>query len=202
MIITRADLKEKTGVDFYDGSIIHHRFAYRFFRDAVNPCGNIIAYVSPTTVTADQMVDLEDSIMKDFIYSDKMINFCFEIPLTNLFGGICFQRLFASIVGDLLSQQIKAPVEVEGDDIFVCKEFVGGGITQLRGKSSVSIVCEKGGAILGHLGINIDAGSKAPVFAYSTNMNDDEAKEFMGKVCEAFYATTNSIFVASSKVIV
>ena len=33
-----------------------------------------------------------------------------------------------------------------------------------------------------HTGINISAGKKAPAFAYSTNLTDVQAVEFMSKV--------------------
>ena len=200
MIVTREKLKEVTGCDYYDGKIIHTRLAYKFFREKVVPIGNIIAFRSPTTVT-DNLIDLEDSITKDYIFSQDMINFCYELPMTNCWGGIAFQRLFNSYVGDILGNAIKAPIEVDGDDIFVCKEFTQGGVTQLRGKASVSIVHECQGAILGHTGINIVAGKEAPAFAYSTNMTDEHAEKFMKECIQVFYQTVQSIWVATSKVI-
>jgi hypothetical protein len=201
MIVTREQLKEVTGVDYYDGSIIHNRFAYKFFRDKTHPVGNIITFVSPTIVEADNMIDLEDVITKDFIYSDSMVNFCFELPTTNLWGGVAFQRLYNSIIGNILADIIKEQIEVDGDDIFVRKEFTNKGIVITRGKSSVSIVTEKNGAILGHTGINVKAGEKAPAFAYSTNMSPLEVEEFQKKCIEAFYQTAHSIFIATTKVI-
>lgn len=201
MIIDQENLKKITGCDYYDGSIIHSRFAYKFFRDKVTPIGNIVAFVAPMKVETEFMIDLEDVISSDFIYSDMAVNFCYELPTTNLWGGVAFQRLYNSIVADILGPFVQAPIEVSGDDIFVCKEFVQGGITQTRGKASVSIVCEKNGAILGHTGINITAGKKAPAFAYSTNMGKDEANQFMSKCVEAFYQTSNSVFIATTKVI-
>ncbi|MDD4109961.1 MAG: DUF366 family protein [Clostridia bacterium] len=202
MIVTREQLKEITGVDYYDGSIIHNRFAYKFFRDKTHPVGNIITFVSPTVVEADNMIDLEDVITKDFIYSDSMINFCFELPTTNLWGGVAFQRLYNSLIGNILADIIKKPVEIDGDDIFVNVklDFDGDGDTE-RKKSSVSIVTEKNGAILGHTGININAGARAPSFAYSTNMSVEQVAEFQKKCIEAFYQTVHSIFIATTKVI-
>jgi len=202
MILSREKLKEVFGVDYYDGSMIHNRFAYKVFRDKVLPIGNIIAFRSPTIVETEFMIDLEDLISKDYIYSDDMINFCYELPLTNLYGGVCFQRLLCSIIGDLLGSLIQAPIDLEGDDIFVNKEFQQGGVIQQRGKASVSIVGEKNGSILGHTGINVVAGKKAPAFAYSTNMEDQACQVFMEKVCQAFYATSQDVFVATSKVVI
>lgn len=185
--------------EIYDGSLIHSRFAYKFFRDKVTPIGNIVAFVAPMKVEAEHMIDLEDIITKDYIYSEKAINFCYELLLTNCWGGVAFQRLYNSYIGDLLAKTISADVEVEGDDIFVRKEFTQGGIIQTRGKASVSIVHECQGAILGHTGINIVAGKEAPAFAYSTNMTDEQAEKLMKECIQVFYQTVNSIFIATSK---
>lgn len=201
MIVSRNELKDLSGVDYYDGSLIHQRFAYKFFRDKVLPTGNIIAFESPTTVETDFMIDLEDVLKNDYIYSENMINFCYELPCTDLFGGVAFQRLLCTYMGDILGNIIEAPIELEGDDIFVHKEFKQGGIVQQRGKASVSIVCEKNGAILGHTGINITAGPKAPAFAYSTGMDLDKSQQFMQQVCDVFYATSRDIWVSTTKII-
>lgn len=185
--------------DIYDGSLIHSRFAYKFFRDKVIPTGNIVGFIAPMRVTADNMLDLEDILSKDYIYSDRAINLCYEIPCTNLWGGVAYQRLFSSIIGNILAKYLNADVEIDGDDIFVKKEFTKNGIVQLKGKASVSIVTEKQGAILGHVGININAGNEAPPFAYSTNLTDNQAEGFMKDCIEAFYDSTQSIFVATTK---
>ena len=201
MLVTREKLKEVTGCDYYDGSIIHSRFAYKFFRDKTHPIGNIISFVSPTKVETEFMIDLEDVITKDFIYSDSMINFCYELTTTNLWGGVAFQRLYNSHIGNILAGIIGGGVEIDGDDIFVRKDFETKEGILSRGKASVSIVAEKNGAILGHTGINIKAGAFAPAFAYSTDMNEEHAIEFQTKCIEAFYRTAHSIFIATTKVI-
>lgn len=201
MIITREQLKQNTGVDYYDGSFIHERFAYKWFRDKTLPIGNIVSFRAPAKVEAEFMIDLEDKLSKDYIYSEDMVHFCWELPLTNLFGGVALQRLLCSIIGDVLSGIIQKTIEIEGDDIFVRDEFIQHKIVQTRGKASVSIAVEKNGAILCHTGINVKAGNEAPAFAYSTNMTDEQVLIFQKTVIEQFYKTTNSIFVATTKVI-
>ena len=67
---------------------------------------------------------------------------------------------------------------------------------------SVSITYSKDDVALGHTGINIKAGSKAPGFAYSTNMNDELAQQFMNEVCDYFNSEVQDQFVATTKVIV
>ena len=123
MILSREQVKQIFGVEYYDGSQIHTRFAYKCFRDKIVPIGNIIAFRGQTIVT-DHLIDLEDSITKDYIHSEDMINFCYELPLTNCWGGVAFQRLYNSYIADILAKTIQVDVEIEGDDIFVKKENV------------------------------------------------------------------------------
>lgn len=183
----------------YDGSLIHERFAYKYFRKRVSSTGNIVAFIAPMFVTSN-LIDLEDSLSKDYIYSNKAINFCWEIPNLCPFGAVAFQRLFNTNIASILFETIGAPIQVKGDDIMVVTT-IDDTNTDTK-KASVSITFSKDNVAIGHTGINIDAGSKAPSFAYSTNMTDTQAYEFMNKVINLFYDMVDDIFVATTKVIV
>jgi len=54
---------------------------------------------------------------------------------------------------------------------------------------------------LGHTGINIKAGAAAPVFAYSTNLTDEQSENFMNDCINVFYSLVEDLFVASAKTI-
>jgi hypothetical protein len=196
MIINRETLKEVSGANYYDGSILHNRFAYKFLKKQVSRTGDIVSFVAPMEVTAN-LIDFEDSINKDYIYSDSAINFLIEIPSVDLFGGICFQRLFNAQLGTLLCSEKFCNTDgyVDGDDIMLHdgKDFK---------KASVSIAAEKSGAVLIHVGINIKAGSKAPDFAYSTNLTEEKVTELQNEAVNMFHNLVQDIFIASSKVIV
>ena len=90
---------------------------------------------------------------------------------------------------------------MDGDDLMVQKEFTQGGVVQTKGKCSVSIVHVKNGATLGHTGINVVAGKKAPAFAFSTELSDAAAQAFMTDVINMFYELNDNIFTASTKII-
>src|SRR4051812_17832453 len=112
-----------TDVPVYDGKLLHERFAYRIFgKDKILPIGNIVAFRAPMDVGIENMVDVEDRINKDFIYSEDAMNFCWEIPNISDYAGVCFQRLFCTKVGSLLGEFLNAKIEVDGDDIFVHQE--------------------------------------------------------------------------------
>jgi hypothetical protein len=195
MIITRDQLKEVTGSDYYCGKAIHERFSYKFFKKEVNPLGNIVSFIAPMTVT-DHLIDLEDSLNKDFIYSDSAMNFIMEIPNQKIWGGVLFQRLLNAQVGSLLcTKYLQTEGYVDGDDIMVKWG-------DEHKKASVSIAAEKNGAVLIHLGININAGERAPEFAFSTNLPEDTAYEFMTEVESIFYSILESVFIATTKIVV
>jgi hypothetical protein len=184
-----------TDQTIYDGSFIHHRFAYKYFKDKVCPTGNIVSFVCPAQVDVG-LIDLEDALARDFIFSDKMINFCWEIPcISDCFGAIAFQRLFNSHIANELHTHIHTPITIDGDDILVLVE------ENVFKKASVSITYHNDCAI-GHTGINIIAGDKAPSFAYSTELSEEKTQEFINKVTAIFQMITADIFKATTKICV
>lgn len=186
----------------YDGNILHSRFAYNYFRYKTLPIGNIIAGRGWMLVEEAGMIDKEDLISHDFIYSDDAISFCWEIPNLDKFGAVAYQRLLNTQIANILSSKyIKKPIEIDGDDLIVHDEFEGSdGTIQKRGKCSVSITYSKDNVTLGHTGINVRAGSKAPPFAYSTRLSDDQCTQFMEDVIEMFYKMNDDIFISTSKI--
>ena len=190
----------KQGV--YDGKLIHERFAYKFFRKEVSSCGNIVAFRAPMYVE-DALIDLEDSLSDDYIHSQDAINFCWEIPGLCPLGAVAFQRLFNTAVANILSSTIKKGIMVDGDDIMIQDKFIGNDDkVRETGKVSVSITYSKDNVALGHTGINIVAGDKAPGFAYSSNLSDEQADYFINAVIEYFNREVQDQFVATTKIIV
>lgn len=180
----------------YDGSLIHSRFGYKYFRDKYTPTGCIVSFRGKMVVT-DNLIDLEDKLNNDFIYSDDAVNFCWEIPNMCALGGVAFQRLFCTYVANALRHILgdTISITISGDDIMVQID------NEHFQKASVSISTTKDGYVLGHLGINISAGERAPKFAYSTNMTDEQVEKFITIVEGVFYEVTASIFLATTKTI-
>jgi hypothetical protein len=188
-----------TDQKIYNGDFIHKRFAYKYFRDRTLPIGNIVSFVAPVEVTIN-LIDLEDSLEQDYIYSESMVNFCWEIPNLDPFGAVCFQRLFNTSIANTLHRIINKPIEMKGDDIMVHAEFTQGGIVQQKGKASVSITYSKDNVAIGHTGVNVVAGKKAPAFAYSTNLTSEQTTEFQHTVIDQFYSMVDNIFIATCKI--
>jgi len=186
----------------YDGKLIHDRFAYKFFRKNVSPAGNIVAFRAPMYVK-EELIDLEDTLSNDFIHSQDSINFCWEIPNLCPLGAVSFQRLFNTAIANILSNVISKPIIVDGDDLMVQDEFVGND-KQVRseGKVSVSITYSKENIALGHTGINVVAGDKAPPFAYSSNLDDKQVELFINMVVDYFNSEVYDQFIATTKIAV
>lgn len=184
-----------TDQSIYNGRFIHGRFAYTYFRQNASPCGNIVTFIAPAKVEETGMIDIEDVLSKEFIYSDKMINFCWEIPIIqDCFGAVSFQRLFNSGIANIISKYVKKPIMVDGDDIMVIDR-------DKEKKASVSIAHMVDGAAIGHTGININAGPNAPLHAYSTNLDENSAISFINDVESYFTWMTRDIFIATTKIV-
>jgi len=181
----------------YDGSLIHSRFGYNYFKDNFNPLGVILATRGKMDVT-ENLIDLEDKNNNDYIYSDDALNFCWEIPNMNAIGAVFFQRLFAQSVGNLIGSGVfgKYQVDVRGDDIMI--KLPG---MEEYGKASVSITKVTDGVALGHLGLNIKAGPKAPSFAFSLFLNDNDVALLANKIRDLFEDILKDCFIATTKVI-
>ena len=201
MKINRDQLKQITGYDYYEGNLIHEPFAYKIFREEVLPIGNIVAFIAPMKVETEGMIDLEDVLAHDYIYSDLAINFVWEIPILCPFGATAFQRYFNTQIANILYKYIKKPIEMNGDDIMVHDQFKGSDNSiQNIGKASVSITYSKNNTALGHTAININAGMSAPKFAYSTNLDNEQSDNFIKEVIDCFYKTVDSIWVSTRKI--
>ena len=186
----------------YNGDLIHSRFAYRFFNKEVSPYGNIVAFRAPMFVS-DNLIDLEDSLTKDYIFSDDAVNFCWEIPNLCPIGAVAFQRLLNTAIANILSRMLQRPIQMKGDDLMVHDTFIGSDKTEREvGKVSVSITYSKDNVAIGHTGININAGKKAPGFAYSSNLSDDQIEVFIAKVVTYFNNEIKDIQIATSKILV
>jgi len=182
----------------YDGSLIHKRFGYEFYRKDYNPSGVVVIFRGNMDVTTN-LIDLEDKINDDYIHSEDAINICWEIPSMSPLGAVFFQRLFINYVAQTI-QKMRGffDIKVEGDDIMIKQDQ-----NDDYKKASVSITKVVDGDIaLGHLGLNIIAGSYAPSFAFSLNLNDKEVEELSQKINDVFYDTIKDCFIATTKVVI
>ena len=134
------------------------------------------------------MVDIEDVINREPIYSKKMLNFIiekFNIPLEQM---IYIQRLFISIIKEVLEDR-GIRTKRSGDDLFYDNR-----------KLSVSIASQSITSCLIHTGLNI-IKEGAPINASDlSEMNIDNVEAFAKDVMEKFALEVNSVKNALCKV--
>jgi len=92
---------------------------------------------------------------------------------------------------------------MRGDDIMVYDTFIGSDKKEYNiGKVSVSITYSKDGVAIGHTGININAGKKAPGFAYSSNLSESGVLNLMENVIKHFNIEVKDMQIATTKAFV
>ena len=149
---------------------------------------SIAAFVGEVEVSLNEMVDIEDIINDEPIYSKKMLNFIIEQFDISLITMVYIQRLFISIIKDTIEEYGKK-VERKGDDLFFDNR-----------KLSVSIATKSINYCLIHTGLNI-IKENAPIEASDLGeLNIYDIKEFANRIMEKFKQETNSIKLATYKV--
>lgn len=169
----------------YTGAELSPHWIYRNF----NILGDaIVAFIGEVEVKLTEMVDIEDVINNEPIYSKKMLNFIierFEVPLEQM---VWTQRLFVSIIKETLESR-GAKVSRHGDDLF----FDGR-------KLSVSIATKASTSCLIHTALNI-IKEGAPVAASDlSELGIDDVEDFAREIMLRFKTETEDIKLAVCKV--
>lgn len=111
----------------------------------------IVGFVGPCDIDKKRMVDLEDVLNDDQIFSTRMLNFIIEIFDMDLREGVLLQRLYSAIIQsklmDLLGAGSGTSLRRIGDDLFVNETK----------KLSISICTVSPTSILIHTGLNIQS---------------------------------------------
>lgn len=170
----------------YTGNELAPHWIYRNYKiqgDAV------VAFCGECEVHLEEMVDVEDVINNEPIYSKSMLNFIIEHFNIGLVEGVLRQRLLITTLKEVLEQTYSAKVKRSGDDLFVDDK-----------KLSVSIATKSLTSVLIHTGINIDP-TGAPVAAIGLNsLNVNDIEEFAKKVMTRYSEEIDDIIMASTKV--
>ena len=149
---------------------------------------SIVAFIGEVDVNLSEMVDIEDVINNEPIYSKKMLNFIIEQYDISLTAMVFAQRLFMSIIKETL-EEYGATIKREGDDLF----FDGR-------KLSVSIATKSITSCLIHTGLNI-IKEGAPIQASDlSEIGITNVKEFAQKIMVKYNNEYESIKNATYKV--
>ncbi len=152
----------------YTGEELSNHWIYKNFGilgDAV------VGFVGPCDIDKKRMVDLEDVLNDDLIYSPRMLNFIIEIFDMDLREGVILQRLFSAIIQGKLMDMIADRPDISlrriGDDLFVNDSK----------KLSVSICTVSPTSILIHAGLNVESeGTPVESAGLSSDMGIQQVK--------------------------
>lgn len=148
----------------------------------------IVAFCGECEVKLSEMVDIEDVINNEPIYSKNMLSFIVEHFNIGLVEGIFRQRLLITIIKESLENL--SSVSRNGDDLFIDGR-----------KLTVSIATKSLTSVLIHVGVNIDP-SGAPVDAIGLeSLNIGNISDFANDVMVKYSQEIDDIILASTKVI-
>jgi len=173
----------------YDGTQLKPLFAY------LN-CGiigdSIVSWRGSCDVSFEHMVDGEDFIAGSTISGSEMIHFIVEVFDRELATGVLIQRVFASIVKDLLielsSDLDDQSLVRDGDDLYWGDR-----------KLSISVASQSSISTMIHFAVNV-SNSGTPVKTCSLEDLRVDPQEFAGAAMDALSLEWTSILNATRKV--
>ena len=149
----------------------------------------IVAFVGECEVALTEMVDIEDVINNEPIYSKSMLSFITEQFNVNLVEGVFRQRLLICIIKELLEERGVFVVR-KGDDLMIDGR-----------KLSVSIATKSTTSILIHTGLNIlSEGAPVKASGLTSELGITDIKEFALEVMKRYSEEIEDINLASTKV--
>ncbi len=149
----------------------------------------IVAFCGECEVKLTEMVDIEDVINNEPIYSKYMLSFITEQFNVNLVEGVFRQRLLICIIKE----------ELEKRGIFVVRN---GDDLMIDGKKlSVSIATKSHNSILIHTGLNIESeGAPVKASGLTSDLGIVDIKEFGNTIMQRYSDEIEDIVLASTKV--
>ena len=170
----------------YIGSQLQPHWIYKNFKlqgDA------IVAFIGECDVKLTEMVDIEDVINNEPIYSKSMLSFITEQFNINLVEGVFRQRLLICIIKELLEKRGVFAVR-NGDDLMINGR-----------KLSVSIATKSTTSILIHTGLNIESeGAPVKASGLTSELGITDIRAFAQEVMTAYAEELKDIELASTKV--
>lgn len=170
----------------YIGSQLAPHWIYKNFKIQGDA---IVAFVGECEVKLTEMVDIEDVINDEPIYSKYMLSFISEQFNTELIEGVFRQRLLMCTIKECLERR-GFSVKRDGDDLFVNDK-----------KLTVSIATKSLTSVLIHTGINIlSQGAPIEVSSLKDDLGIENIKEFAIEVMTSYSKEIDDIVLASTKV--
>lgn len=170
----------------YIGSQLAPHWIYKNFKIQGDA---IVSFIGECQVDLTEMVDIEDVINNEPIYSKSMLSFISEQFGIGLQEGVLRQRLLISIIKELLEENGIFVIR-NGDDLMINGR-----------KLSVSIATKSITSVLIHTGLNIlSEGAPVKASGLTSELGIKDIKEFALTVMKRYSEELEDIVLAASKV--
>ena len=170
----------------YTGTQLAPHWIYKNFKIQGDA---IVAFLGECEVKLTEMVDIEDVINNEPIYSKSMLSFITEQFNVNLTEGVFRQRLLICIIKEVLEKRGFKPIR-SGDDIYIDDK-----------KLTVSIATKSLTSILIHTGINIiSEGAPVKAIGLKSDLKIDNIENFANEVMNRYSEEIDDIIKATTKV--
>ncbi|MBE7702528.1 MAG: DUF366 family protein [Cyanobacteria bacterium SIG28] len=170
----------------YIGSQLAPHWIYKNFKIQGD---SVVAFVGECEVKLTEMVDIEDVINNEPIYSKSMLSFISEQFGLGLVEGVLRQRLLITVIKESLEKRGVFVVR-NGDDLMINNR-----------KLSVSIATKSTTSVLIHTGLNIiSEGAPVQASGLTSELEIVDIKEFAQEVMQRYSEELEDIVLASTKV--
>lgn len=170
----------------YEGWQLSPHWIYKNFKIQGDA---IVAFTGECDVKLTEMVDIEDVINNEPIYSKSMLSFISEQFNVGLVEGVFRQRLLICIIKEALEKR-GFKITRNGDDLFFEDK-----------KLTVSIATKSVNSILIHTGINIDSeGAPVKASGLTSELGITDIKNFANEILTNYSQEIDDIILASTKV--
>ena len=168
----------------YTGKELSSHFLYEH---GVKGSG-VLSWIGPCDVKIESMIDMEDRLNKDYIFSESMVHFIGEFFHKDIFYGIFVQRLFAEYSRSILKSMSGKEFVRKGDDLYLDDK-----------KLNVSIATVSSISSLVHFAVNVSS-KNTPVKTIGLKDLDVNSNDFSKKLLKHMEYELVSIEEASFKV--
>lgn len=170
----------------YDGTQLSSLFAYKNFRLQGD---SIVVFRGPCQVALSEMVDIEDVLAADYIFSQDMLHFIVEHFDMDLEKTVTRQRLLIAIIKECLEGREILGIHRDGDDLYRGED-----------KLSVSIATLSPVSSMIHTGLNISSANTPVRTVGLADLAIVDSLGFGREVAEAYLAEVQGIQAARCKV--
>jgi hypothetical protein len=173
MILGDKQLKHITKEGSYECLFSKQRFSTAFFEDP-SPLGSIIVFETPVAIGP--------------VTFEKSLVICAELPNTNIFGGVCFQRLYSAQLGSILSNLLNKPCFVNENCLFVEQE-----------QASIVVVNQLKTSIMIHIFLPIVVSADGNNGLHEMKLEEEKMKEMKEHCVNSFHHLTRSLFLETQR---